>query len=102
MPGHHDVAAPHKDEDPGRPGHEVFKGQEQDDSRDSQASGYGTQADAERKEFARLAALLALHGGHSLVRLDDGTLMVTRWNLAKYCADLQTVAQFARQLGAPA
>lgn len=61
MPGHHDVAAPHKSETPGGQA-EGFKGQEQDDSRDSQACGYGSQADA----------------------------------------DLQAVAQFARQLGAPA
>jgi len=101
MPGHHDVAAPHKDETPGGQA-EGFKGHNQHDSRDSQACGYGSQADADRKEFARLAALLALHGGHALMQLDDGTLMVTRWNLSRHFADLQAVAQFARQLGAPA
>jgi len=36
-----------------------FKGQTQNDGTDSQAGDYGTQADAERKEVARVTALAA-------------------------------------------
>lgn len=92
MPGHH------KDEDPGRPGHEVFKGQEQDDSRDSQASGYGMQADAERKAVATMSAHAA-RAGCTLHELAGGGFLLCRWHLARELPDLRAVASLLRQMG---
>ena len=52
------------------------------------------------KTRANLAAQLALAGGYALLDLADGSFVVTRWNLTRHCVDLQSVARFARQVGA--
>ena len=51
------------------------------------------------KVRAGLAAKLALAGGYCLLRLEDGSFLISRWNLTKHCPDLQAVATFARQVG---
>ena len=49
---------------------------------------------------ATLAAQLALAGGFALLQLADGSWLVSRWNCTRHLADLNGVAQFARQVGA--
>ena len=50
--------------------------------------------------FATLAKQLALAGGYALLDLADGSYIVTKFNLTRHCPDLQSVARFARQVGA--
>lgn len=75
------------------------------------ATGRGTQEtadastvidmDGSRKAFLTLQAKLALRG-FALYELSCGGYLVARWDRTKHCADLQAVAQFAREVGAPA
>ena len=55
--------------------------------------------DAERKEQARLAALLALAGGFSLHELACGGFLIARWDRTAHCSDLGQVAAFLRRIG---
>ncbi len=100
MPGRNNVAAPHKDEPPGVQA-EGFKGQEQDDSRDSQASGYGTQADAERMAVATMSAHAA-RAGCTLHELAGGGFLLCKWSLSRELPDLRAVAALLRRMGVQA
>lgn len=54
------------------------------------------------KKVATLRAMLALHGGHELIELDDGSFVVSKWNLTRHCATIDEVEQFAKRIGVPA
>ena len=69
-----------------------FRGQGTTDSADC------ANADAERKRFERLRALLALRG-HELHATDGGIYLVRRWGLCRDLRDLAAVEGFARQVG---
>lgn len=69
-----------------------FRGQGTTDSGDC------ANADAERKRFERLRALLALRG-HELHATDGGIYLVRRWGLCRDLRDLAAVEGFARQVG---
>jgi hypothetical protein len=45
-----------------------------------------------------LRARLALAGGYALHELSDGSLVVTRWDMSRRCADLRQVADFIRHV----
>ena len=49
---------------------------------------------------ATLQARAAL-AGFELVRLADGTFLVSRWGMAKHLPDAHAVQHFLRQVGAP-
>lgn len=53
------------------------------------------------KKIATLRALMALHGGHELVELDDGSFVVSMRNLSRRCATIVEVEQFAKRIGVP-
>ena len=53
------------------------------------------------KKVATLRALMALHGGHELVELDDGSFVVSMRNLSRRCATIAEVEQFAKRIGVP-
>lgn len=55
-------------------------------------------ADADRKRFEKLRALLALRG-HELYKTDAGPYLVRRWGLVRDLPDLGAVEGFARQVG---
>lgn len=68
----------------------------------AEPTDYGTEVDLRRKAIEKARADLALHGGHMLHELADGSFLVSRWNLTRPCADLQAVRAFVAQLGARA
>ncbi|MBL8348933.1 MAG: hypothetical protein JNL87_01345 [Burkholderiaceae bacterium] len=90
-------AAPHaalKDEDPGRPGSEVFKVQTQDGQANCAApSG----RDQEGVQFAKLSAIASRHR-IVLHELAGGYLM-SRWSRSRELPDLRAVALLLRQMG---
>lgn len=53
------------------------------------------------KKIATLRALMALHGGHELIELEDGSFVVSRWNLSRRCATIGELEQFAKRIGIP-
>jgi hypothetical protein len=57
-------------------------------------------ASAENR-VATLRALLALHGGHALVELDDGSFAVSKWGLSRRLETLAELEQCARHVGVP-
>jgi hypothetical protein len=56
---------------------------------------------ARAKRISTLRAQLAVHGGHELIELDDGALLISKWNLSRRCDDLDQVTEFARRIGVP-
>lgn len=69
-----------------------------DDS--AQAAHAAQQAEAlRRKRIDTLTACLALKG-FELRQLAGGGWLITRWNLTKEAADLESVEVFAKQVGA--
>lgn len=90
------------------------EGQETTDSHDSAVSSadrkawstvqapdeaHATQARAQRNEFERLRALLAMRG-HELYSTAHGIFIVRRWGRERDLNDLASVEKFARQVGA--
>lgn len=67
-------------------------------AREGQQHRDSAHADAERKRFERLRALLALRG-HELHATDGGIYLVRRWGLCRDLRDLAAVEGFARQVG---
>lgn len=51
------------------------------------------------KVVANLIAAFAL-AGFAVLRLESGGFTVNRWNLSKYCRDLDDLKAFAKQTGA--
>lgn len=65
----------------------------------AQAPGLQPRTGTASKEFETLRAELALAGGHALQELADGAgYVVSRWNLAKHCRDLNEVRAFLAQV----
>lgn len=92
MHGHHDVAAPHKDETPGRQA-EGFKGQSKPNN--VNCAGHV----AECKRLATLRAQLAL-AGWTLVDGIGGGYVASRWGRPCDLADIAAAEAFARRVGA--
>lgn len=57
-----------------------------------------TDLDASRKQFATLAALLALKG-YALHELACGGFLICRWDRTAHCSDLGAVHGFLRKIG---
>jgi hypothetical protein len=53
-----------------------------------------------RKRLATLRAVLALHGGHVVHELADGTYLVTWRAFSRECCDLADLEAHARRVGA--
>jgi hypothetical protein len=51
------------------------------------------------KRTATLIAVLAI-SGHAVHRKADGGFVVSRWNMARHCGDLDSLEAFAAQVGA--
>jgi hypothetical protein len=56
------------------------------------------QSSIDGKWLSTLRAQLALTGGFTLLKLADGSHLVTRWNCSRPLADLHAVAAFLRQV----
>ena len=54
--------------------------------------------DAHLKRYANIRARLALRG-FELRHQDDGSLLISKWNLARVCSGLLEVEQFAQEAG---
>ena len=63
---------------------------------------FPTTSDAQRKVFESLRARLALAGGFVLNAAEDGSFIVTWRGLSRTLPDVDAVAAFAVQVGAPA
>lgn len=63
-------------------------------------AGQVATADAERKRFEHLRALLALHSGHAVYQLADGGFLVAWKALSRECRDLAELEAHARRVGA--
>ena len=53
----------------------------------------------DRKWFATLRAELAILSGFTLLRLADGSYLVTRWNASLHCPNLQAVQALLARVG---
>jgi hypothetical protein len=58
-------------------------------------------SDAEQKQIATLIARAALVG-YELVRLADGTFIVSRWSMFRSLDHIAAVEAFLQRVGAPA
>lgn len=54
----------------------------------------------DRKRLATLRAVLALHGGHVVHKLADGSYLVTWRAFSRECRDLAELEAHARRVGA--